>query len=236
MSEYKLKLEKRELSGKKSQSLRDQGLIPLVIYGGKEPILASAEYVATEKVLRGAGYHSPIDLNYDGKNKLAMLKSVHKNPVSHKIINVEFAAISAREVVEADAPIVIENFAESEASKISHFMYNKVIEEITVKAKPAALPKELTVDASKLVTLEDKLTLGDIVLPEGVEFANKEIDLEQAIISLYDPAAEAAAREAAEAAEAAEAEATTEESTEQSEESAAPAAESTESAEPAAEA
>ena len=50
MAEYKLSLEKRELTGKKLKVLRASGLIPSVIYGGKEPVLAASEYVATEKV------------------------------------------------------------------------------------------------------------------------------------------------------------------------------------------
>ena len=66
--------------------------------------------------------------------------------------------------------------------------------------------------------------LAAIKLPEGVEYADKEIDLEQIVVSLYDPAAEAEkraaeeAKEAEEAAEAAEeeAEASTETTTEES--------------------
>ena len=84
-------------------------------------------------------------------------------------------------------------------------MYNKALEEIDVKAKPADLPSEIELDASKLVSADDKLTIADIVLPAGVEFANREIDKEQVVISVYDPAAEAAAREAEEAAAAEEA-------------------------------
>ena len=205
MSEYKLSLEKRELTKKKTAALRAAGLIPSVVYGGKEPILASSDYVATEKVLQKAGYHSPIDLDIDGKKRLAIVKDVHIDPVSRRIINVEFEAISANEVVTATTPIVIANFGESEANKIHHFMYTKAMEEIEVKAKPADLPKEIVLDASKLVSVDEKLTVKDIVLPEGVELADKEIDPEQVIISLYDPAAEAAAREAEEAAAAAEA-------------------------------
>lgn len=209
MAEYKLTLEKREVTGKKLKSLREKGLIPSVIFGGgKEPFLMASEYVATEKVLLGAGYHSPIDLTVDGKKKLAIVENVDIDPVTRKIINIEFRAISAKEAVVATTPVVIVNFEESEASKIYHFAMNQSIDEIDVKAKPADLPKELTIDATKMVEVDDKLTLADIKLPEGVEFAEKEIDLDQVVVSLYDPAAEAerrAAEEAAEAAAAAEA-------------------------------
>ena len=209
MAEYKLTLDKREVTGKKLKNLRAEGMIPSVVYGGgKEPILGASEYVATEKVLLGAGYHSPIDLTMDGKKKLVIVKEVDVDPVTRRIMNIEFQAISAKEAVVATTPIVVVNFEESEASKTYHFAMNLQIDEIDVKAKPADLPKELTIDASGLVEVDDKLTLSKIKLPEGVEYADKEIDLEQAVVTLYDPAAEAekrAAEEAAEAAAAAEA-------------------------------
>lgn len=199
MAEYKLTLEKREVTGKKLKSLREKGLIPSVIFGGgKEPLLMASEYVSTEKVLLGAGYHSPIDLTIDGKKRLAIVENVHIDPVSRKILNIEFRAISAKATVEATTPVVIVNFEESEASKIYHFAMVRTIDEIDVKAKPTDLPKELQIDASKMTSLDDKLTLADIKLPEGVEFADKEIDLDQVVVSLYDPAAEAERREAEE--------------------------------------
>ncbi|MBQ1373487.1 50S ribosomal protein L25 [Candidatus Saccharibacteria bacterium] len=210
MAEYKLTLEKRELTGKHLAQLRAEGKIPSVVYGGKEPVLLASEYVATEKVLEKAGYHSPIDLDMAGKKHLAIVKDVHIDPVSRKIINIEFQAISAKEVVEATAPVVLVNFESSEASKTYHYAVNQAIEELDVKAKPADLPKELEVDASAMKDLDDKITVKDIVLPQGVELADKELDPEQVVASLYDPAAEAAAREAeeqaAEATEASEAE------------------------------
>ena len=202
MAEYKLTLKKREVVGKKLKSLRDQGLIPSVIYGDKEPVLVSSEYVETEKVLLAAGYHSPVDLDIDGKKQMAIVKDVHLDPVSRRIVNIEFQAISAKKVVEATAPVVIVNFEESEASKIYHFALTQSIEELDVKAKPADLPDELQLDASNLKDVDDKLTISDIKLPEGVTLADKELDPEQVVASLYDPAAEAEKREAEEKAAA----------------------------------
>ncbi len=196
MAEYKLTLEKRELTGKKLRTLREKGLIPSVVYGGKEPMLMASEYVATEKVLQKAGYHSPIDLDMAGKKQLVIAKNVHIDPVSRKIINIEFQAISANEVVEATTPVVVVNFEASEASKIYHFALTQAITELDVKAKPADLPKSLELDAASLKEVDDKLTIADIVLPKGVELADKELDAEQVVVSLYDPAAEAEKREA----------------------------------------
>ena len=219
MAEYKLSLEKREVVGKKLGSLRAEGKIPSVLYGGKAPVLLASEYVATETVLEKEGYHSPIDLYVAGKKHLAIVKDVHIDPVSRKIINVEFQAISAREVVEATTPVVLVNFDASEAAKTYHYAINQAIEELDVKAKPADLPKELEIDVVALKDIDDKVTIKDIVLPSGVELADKELDPEQVVASLYDPAAEAAAREAEEQAEAANEEAEGTEAAETSAES-----------------
>ena len=202
MAEYSLKLEKRELTGKKLKTLRESGMIPSVVYGEGEPKMGASEYVATEKVLEGAGYHSPIDLDLAGKKQLAIVKDIQIDPVSRKIVNIEFQAIKADSVVEATTPIVIVNFEASDASKIYHFAMTQAMEEIDVKAMPADLPMELTIDASALSSVDDKLTIANIVLPAGVELADKEMSQEQVVASLYDPAAEAAAREAEEKAAA----------------------------------
>ncbi len=199
MSDNKLSLEKRTLTGKKLSGLRADGLIPSVIYGEGEPILAQSAYNETEKVLHNAGYHSTIDMDVAGQKSMAIAKDVAIDPVSRKIINIEFQAVSADKPVEATTPIVLEGYDASEANKL-HYTLLQVMEEISVKAKPADLPKQLTVDASKMATLEDKITVSDIVLPEGVVLADKELDKDQVIANLYDPAAEAAAREAEEAA------------------------------------
>ena len=199
MSDIKLSLNVRTATGKKVAGIRADGLIPSVIYGEGEPILAQSAYNETEKVLLAAGYHSTIDVDYDGKKKMVIVKDVNLDPVSRKIVNVEFQAVSANRAIEATTPIEIVNFETSDANK-AHLAILQVMEEIEVKAKPSDLPKELTVDAAKLATLEDKITVADIVLPKGVEFADKELDMNAPIAILTDPAAEAAAREAEDAA------------------------------------
>ena len=196
MSDYNLSLSVRTETGKKALALREEGLVPSVIYGGKKEILAKSPYNETEKVLRLAGYHSPVDLMVDDKKTMAIVKSVQTDPVSRRIIAVSVQEVSAKKAVEATTPIVLEGFEGSEANKI-HLTLDQVLEEIDVKAKPADLPKELIVDASKLATVEDKIFVKDIVLPKGVEFADKELDSETVVANVYDAAAEAAAREEA---------------------------------------
>jgi large subunit ribosomal protein L25 len=209
MSEDRLDLKKRSVKGKKVTKLRLDGWVPGVIYGGKlkEPVLTESEYGATERVLLSAGYHSPVNLTVDGKGQLAMVKNIDLDPVRRKILNVEFMAISSDDVVSASAPIELIGLGGSEAEK-ANLSILQVLDEIEVRAKPADLPAALEISVEGLATTDDRITLADIKLPSGVEFADKEIDLNQVIANVYDPAIAAAKAEeeaAAEAAAAAEA-------------------------------
>ena len=199
MSEYQLSLNARTIVGKKLAGLRAEDQIPSVVYGGQNnPINTQSAYNETEKVLHAAGYHSPVDLIIDGKKQMAIIKNVDLDPRSRKILNVEFQAVSEDEVVTATTPIMIVGFEGSPASKLRYTLL-QVMEEIEIKAKPSELPASISADASQLKELDDRLTISDLDLPQGVELADKEIDSEQIVASIYDPAAEAAAREAEDA-------------------------------------
>jgi large subunit ribosomal protein L25 len=196
MSEDKLSLQNRTIVGKKTKTLRKQGLITSVIYGADHPpTLTQSEYNPTEKVLLHVGYHSPLTLTIAGKNQMAMVKTIDIDPVKRTIKNIEFQAISADEIVEATTPIRLINFDQSAAAKL-HLATLQVLEEIDIKAKPAALPKSLPLDCSSLATTEDRLTIADLTLPTGVELADKELAPDTVIVSVFDPSHEAALREA----------------------------------------
>lgn len=205
-----LDLQKRTVQGKKLKKLRQKGQIPSVVYGKDEPVMTMSEYNPTEKALLEAGYHSPIELLIEGKPQLAIAKSIEVEPVSRRIINVEFQAVSADAVVEATTPIKIVGFDQSPAAK-AHLTILPVLEEISVKAKPSDLPQELTVDASKLANAEDKITLADLQLPSKVEFADKELAPTTVIANVYEAKAAEEEPEASEVSEEPEAETSSDE-------------------------
>ena len=197
MHDISLKLEKREAHGKKVTNLRRDGLVPSVVYGGHDdPISTQSADVETAKVVHAAGKHTPVHLTIDGKKKLAIIKSIELDPVKHRVLHVAFHAIKQNDVITTEVPIVLVGQGESAAEKAGLIVL-QAIETVEVKAKPADLPEALEVSIIDLATDEDKLTLGDITLPEGVEYADVEQDLDLVIANVYEPAALEAANEAA---------------------------------------
>lgn len=197
MNDISLKLNTRDVTGKKVAKLRTEGLVPSVIYGGKsDPVLAQSDKVETVKVVNAAGKHTPVRLTIDGKKKLAIIKTIDKDPVKHSIRHVAFHAIKQNEVITTEVPIVLVGQGESDAEKAG-LVVLQALEKIEVKAKPADLPEALELSIRNLATEEDRLTLADIKLPEGVEFAELEPDLDLVIANVYEPSALQAANDAA---------------------------------------
>ncbi len=192
-----LSLDVREAQGKKVASLRKEGLVPGVIYGqGLDPILVQSPYNVLEKAVREAGKHTPVHVTVDGKKKITLIKDIDRDPVKSRIRHVSFHAVKAGDVVTAEVPIQLVGIGESEAEKAG-LVVLQAIERIEIKAKPASLPESLEVSIVRLATTDDKLTLADITLPEGVEFADAELDTELVVANVYEPAALQAANDAA---------------------------------------
>ncbi len=197
MNDISLKLTERTAVGKKLTKLRDDGMVPSVIYGGKsEPILAQSPIVDTTKVVQIAGRHTPINLTINGKKKLAIIKDIDTDPVKHKIRHIAFHAIKQSDVITTEVPIVLTGEGESVAERAG-LVVLQAIDNIEIKAKPADLPSSLEISILNLTNEDDKLTVADIKLPEGVEFADIDQDMELVIANVYEPGALQAANEAA---------------------------------------
>lgn len=197
MQEISLKLTERKMMGKKTAKLRAEGMIPSVVYGGKgKPIATQSPSINTTKVARAAGKHTPVQLTIDGKKKLAIIKNIDIDPVKHAVRHVAFHAIKQNETIVTEVPIVLKGIGESAAEKAG-LVILQALEHVEIKAKPADLPEALELSVLDLKTTDDKLTLGDIVLPHDVEWADGEQDTSLVIANVYEPSALQAANEAA---------------------------------------
>jgi large subunit ribosomal protein L25 len=189
-------LDMRTQQGKKAAKLRKEGLVPGIIYGhGFDPIMVQSEYNVIDKVVREAGKHTPVYATIDGKKKITMIKDIDRDPVKSRIRHVSFHAVKATDAVTAEVPIRLTGEGESAAEKAGLIVL-QAIDNVEIKAKPADLPEALEVSIIDLATTEDKLTLADITLPSGVEYADVEQDLDLVLVNVYEPAALQAANEA----------------------------------------
>lgn len=163
--------EKREITGKKVRTLRNEGFIPATVYEkGKESINIRVPYVPLTKAYAAAGQGQPVALTVDKKQYLTMIKDVHMDPAKNTIMHVAFHAVNKNDPVEAEIPVHIEG--DVPAEKSGNFIVRQN-DHVTVKALPANLPEVLNVSAEKLVNPGDSLTVADLQVPENVEILSE---------------------------------------------------------------
>lgn len=203
-----LALAERTLHGKKVKTLRNEGLVPAVVYGpGIEPISVQVESGVILKTYKQAGSHAPVHLTIGGKKKIAMIKDVDFDPVRGEIRHVSFHAVKASDPVVAEVPVRLVGEGESPAEK-NGLVVLQALEKIEVKALPMDLPEAIEVSILSLAESGDKVTLAEATLPTGVEFVDHESGhgdesdekpsiTDLMVASVWEPAALAAANESA---------------------------------------
>lgn len=197
MNDISLTLDERTVTGKKVATLRRAGFVPSVVYGGKaDPIATQSQLVETTRVAHQAGKHSPVRLTIDGKKKLAIITSIDIDPIKHQVRHVAFHTIKQNEKIVTEVPLVLTGIGESAAEKAG-LVVLQALEKIEIRALPANLPEALELSITELANSDDKITLADIKLPEGVEYADIEQDTSLVVANVYEPSALQAANEAA---------------------------------------
>lgn len=190
-----LELNKRTELGKAVKGLRRNGLVPANIYErGHDSVAVSAPLTIVTKIYHQAGKHHPVNLTVEGKKYLAMIKDVDTDPITGWVRHIGFHAINKNETVTAEIPVRVDG--EIPAERMSLLVLH-TLDTVEVQAIPANLPDELTVDGTKLVEVGDKLSVADIVVPEGVVIMTEP---EQTIAVVEEPK-DQMAEAAAEAAE-----------------------------------
>lgn len=192
-----LSLDSRDISGKKVARLRQSGVLPSVVYGaGMDPLSTQSDFALTSKVVHQAGRHTPVNLTINGKKQLAIIKDIDFDPVRRTVRHVAFHAIKQNEKIVTTVPIVLTGEGDSPAERAGMVVL-QALEEIEIRALPADLPPALEVSILTLAEANDNLTLADIILPKGVEYADVDQDLSLVIAGAHEPSALQAANEAA---------------------------------------
>lgn len=163
--------EKRQVTGKKVRTLRNEGFVPATVYEkGKDSINVHVPYVPLMKAYASAGQGQPVELTVEKKKYLTMIKDVHIDPAKNTIMHVAFHAVNANDPVEAEIPVHIEG--DVPAEQMGNFIVRQN-DHVLVKALPANLPEFISVDAGLLKEPGDSITVADIKPIKDVELISE---------------------------------------------------------------
>jgi len=151
--------------------IKKQGLVPAVVYGGKEqpqPLTINAREIHN-LLSHATSEHVLVDLEIaDGSNKssrLALIQEVQHDPIKGHVLHVDFHAVKADEKLHAEIPV--ETFGEPAGVKNFGGILEISIHALEVECLPKDLPDLIRLDVSAL-NIGDVIHVKDIKLSEGV--------------------------------------------------------------------
>ncbi|MBS4013587.1 MAG: 50S ribosomal protein L25/general stress protein Ctc [Bacteroidetes bacterium] len=157
----------RENVGKKdAKILRRQGLIPCVLYGGKEQY----HFTLTELQFRDVVFVPDaclIKLSIDKKEYKAILQDIQFHPVTDRIIHADFLEVIDGKPIKIEVPIKLKGSSPGviKGGKL-HIKQRK----LKVRGLADIIPAYLDVDISKL-DIGGSIIVGELA-QEGLEFLN----------------------------------------------------------------
>ncbi|QEV99536.1 50S ribosomal protein L25/general stress protein Ctc [Microbacterium caowuchunii] len=156
-----------------ARRLRAAGQIPAVLYGhGTDPVHVALPGHQTALIIRRA--NALLELSIDGKDHLALVKDVQKDPVLQIIEHIDLLVVVKGEKVQVEIPVVL--VGESAVGTSVNQDANVVLLEV----EATNIPQHVEVDIDGLQD-GTHVTAADLKLPAGAALA---VDPETLIVAI----------------------------------------------------
>jgi large subunit ribosomal protein L25 len=148
--------------GKKdAKALRNEGLVPCVIYGGKEQIHFSTPETSFKQIV-----FTPevcfIEVDLNGKKYLTILQDVQYHKVTDSILHADLYELHDDKAITMLVPVVYQG---SSPGVLKGGKLAKLTRKVKVSALPKNMPEELVIDLGKL-------EIGDMIKVNTIETKN----------------------------------------------------------------
>ena len=190
MEELKLNAATRNETKKKVKLIREQGKLPVVLYGhGVKPQILTVDKKEFTKIYKQSGSSTLIKIYIDEKDEPqnVLLHQIDYHPCSDEIIHADLFQVKLTEKIKTEIPIVIIGAEDALVvkEKEGSIITNK--DHIEVEAFPQDLVHEITVDVSGLTDFDQVIHIKDLNVPEKIEVFD---DPEETVILIQKPRSE----------------------------------------------
>jgi large subunit ribosomal protein L25 len=166
--QVKLTAERRTALGRSAvRKLKATGAVPAVMYGSKDKpdALQVSRRDINALLSHAAGENILVELEIEGKNRLALVQEVQHAPLGGAVLHIDFHAVSQDEVIEADVPL--EPIGIANGVKNMGGLLEQSLRTLAIECLPRDLPDVIRVDVSAL-NIGDAIHVREIQLPSGV--------------------------------------------------------------------
>ncbi len=166
---YELAATVRDKVGKgAARSVRRQGLVPAVIYGGKQPpvTINLVDRDIYFKIHGGGFFTTVATIDVAGDKVRVIPRDYQLDPVSERPVHVDFMRVTSGQRLTIDVPVQFINEAGAPGIRRGGVL-NVVRHRISVTCPVDAIPERIVADLAGL-DINDSLHISHVPLPEGV--------------------------------------------------------------------
>lgn len=190
MEELKLNAAVREEKKKKVKSIREQGGLPVVLYGhAVKPQILTIDKKEFARLYKQAGSSTLVKLYIGGAKEPqnVLLHQIDYHPITDEIIHADLFQVKLTEKIKTEIPIVVVGAEDAPVvkEKEGSIITNK--DHVEVEAFPQDLVHEITVDVSALSEFDQTIYVKDLIVPDKIEVLN---DPEDVIVMIQEPRSE----------------------------------------------
>jgi large subunit ribosomal protein L25 len=209
MEGISLKATTREVLGKKTKTLRRQGITPTHLFGHSLKSLAlQCNTSELQHTIAQAGTASLFNLEIDTEQqpRKVLIREIQRDPLGKQLLHVDFYQVRMTEKIKADIPLVL--VGEAPAMKLKGRLLVHPLTSLGIECLPDKLPSEIMVNLSSLEEVEQAIHVKDLTLDPDIVVSN---DPDQLVVKVSEARVERVEEVVAEEAVAEEAEAVAEE-------------------------
>lgn len=163
MANFEMKAEPRKVVGKKVKRLREQGLVPITVYGpNQSPLSFQVPYRELEVTLMRAGGTNLITLKADGNNYIVLAREVQRDVLKGKLLHADFFAVDEKTRIAADIPIHL--VGESPVVVARQGILITGTNTVRIETLPGKLINFIEINLSELKEIGDSITVADLDL------------------------------------------------------------------------
>jgi large subunit ribosomal protein L25 len=180
-----LEAEPREKNESTNRELRENSMVPAVVYGqdaeNRSLVVRQGDI---EPLLRnGALNNRLLELTVEDESdeRSVLIKDIDLDPVTDGLIHVDFHQVRSEDTVEVEVPVQLGG--ESPGVEMEGGIIDQPLRQLTVDCQVKNIPEEIEVDIGEL-DIGDAIFVSDVTPPLGVELAD---DPERTIVSIQPP-------------------------------------------------
>ena len=171
-------VDRPERGSRATRRLRRDGLVPGVVYGGKDGTCSTFSVDARElrRVLIAGS--AVFDVDTGEGTRPVIVKDQQHHPVRDHIVHIDLLEVRLDEKIQTTVSLELTGIEEAPGVKEGGIVEH-VTRELNIEALPTSIPENITVDVSHL-EIAGTMHLSEVSPPEGVEFLD---DPEETIVA-----------------------------------------------------